>query len=642
MDRIRDLASRQRASLSSLVISRSYRKTVNDDVKSTTSLESTASKPIDTTTTVSFAFDPQPIQPAQSSQVTVQAEPTGLEDQAKSTTNTEVCKAKKKKNGGKTKKNKAHRRRASMERLEADQKLFHMAEAVVKQNEIIPGTGCGLSLRMNKLARYILEANKYIEQKEREIAEINNRLKVMEVNFNEAKKQLEMAQLLASQVIESGCWEQCKRKTKTQLHDSINSIVEDVKTSDVGTWSKEKIHACLKDLLVIYSANEDTVHSRYIGQSIVSLAHQFISHGKYDEEYEAILFHLANGHDYKKFLLRSLDEDHRAASRYPPNHVYRHLHGARKTQTGKEYAADIDKSVLSMVNTFEHSASHDKIMGGSLEGFFNPIPSTKLMMGFMNPPSAEVECVVPGCHCEELERGEFLKWAVKLRGTLSHKQYTASGVVRRSFTETIDDIATEAHGFGIEVTLACINGDSLPVIQFLYEKEDHPTKSPGIIKKLQASVERYGFRFGPCKSHGKVGYHIIPAEMVNGKISMSMQQKYMQKRMEIYKIIKEEVKTFMDEIWGPCANESDKQRKDQITDLMDWYSSDYYVTHGSQFLEDWGTNFETCAPEHINMLKRACVMCAKQSILNDYSKLELSIQDLVAHKLGGSKESKAK
>jgi rRNA-processing protein FCF1 len=194
----------------------------------------------------------------------------------------------------------------------------------------------------------------------------------------------------------------------------------------------------------------------------VSLAKRFIFHGNYGDEYATMLFHLANGHDYKKFLLKSHDQDHEAASCYPPNHVYQHLHAARQTQTGKESAADTDKKVLAMVNDYAGCISHDQMMGGSVPGLLNPIPSTQLDEILAQLPKAVNKCVVPRCDCENLEKGEFRQWVARLRNSLACKPFPALEPVVESFTEAIDCISEAARRWRIDVVLSCINDDELP------------------------------------------------------------------------------------------------------------------------------------------------------------------------------------
>lgn len=256
MDRIRDLASRQRASLSSLSTSLPHRKANEGKEKSTTSSKSVPS---------------EPMQPSLSSQTTAQAQPT--QAQVTSASTTEACEEKKKKKkkkrnkSGSSKKNKAAKQRASMERREADQKLFDMAEAVVNQSDgISDAGGDGLSLRLREVARDVLEANKCIERKEQEIAEINKKLKIMEENFSEVKKCLDEAQLLTSQAIEAGCVEQLRHKMEAQLHKNFASMIEEAKTSDIATWTTEKTHAYLKVRFPdFFSASTHPLEDRHTG-----------------------------------------------------------------------------------------------------------------------------------------------------------------------------------------------------------------------------------------------------------------------------------------------------------------------------------------------------------------------------------------
>jgi hypothetical protein len=161
-------------------------------------------------------------------------------------------------------------------------------------------------------------------------------------------------------------------------------------------------------------------------------------------------------------------------------------------------------------------------------------------------------------------------------------------------------------------------------------------------KKMQACAERFGFRLGLCQHNGKVGYHIMPAELVNGRITAAMRQKCMQERMAINKMIKEEVKTFIDQFWVNTLDESDQARKNQIIDMMEWHASDYFVKHGSKFLEESGSTFETCTPEIAGKIKRQCLMAAKQAILESYSQMSLTTQDLAAYRWEELKGSKAK
>lgn len=218
----------------------------------------------------------------------------------------------------------------------------------------------------------------------------------------------------------------------------------------------------MQDLLSTYFTNEDTVKSRRISQSVMSLAKQFIFHGNYGDEYATTLFHLANGHSYKKFLLKSQVQDHEAASCYPPNHVYRQLHEAHRTQTGKESAADIDKKVLAMFKDYSGCISHEQMMGGSLPGLLDPIPSSQLDDILAQLPKGVNKCVVPRCGCEKLEKGEFRQWVARLRTSLACKPFPRVGPIVESFTETIESIFNAARRWRIDVILSCINDDELP------------------------------------------------------------------------------------------------------------------------------------------------------------------------------------
>lgn len=245
MDRVHDLVSRQSSSPLSFSTSRSQRKAVIDNMKSTTSSTGLASEPIKATTAMSSDLDSQSTQPTQSSQATAQAQPT--QAQAESTGNTKAFKGgKKKSKSGTDKKIKAAEGAIPMERRETDQKLFDLANAVINQNEVISDTGHELSYRINELACDISKANKYIEAKDQEIAEINNKLKAMEVSFNEAAKSLKRAQLLASQATKNGELEKCKAELKAQMHQNIKSMTKAAKTSELGSWSKEQTNAYLK------------------------------------------------------------------------------------------------------------------------------------------------------------------------------------------------------------------------------------------------------------------------------------------------------------------------------------------------------------------------------------------------------------
>lgn len=223
MDRIRDLASRQRASLVSLSSSHSSRKANHKNTKSTTNFKSNSS---------------ESIQPSQSSQATAKA-------QESPSSSTDTGEAKKKKNKKKIN-SKAAKRRASMERRESDQKLMDMAQAVIDQNEVLFERDHELSLRLTVAACDILEANKCIERKDQEIAEINKKLEDMKEKFVEAKKLVEKAQLLASQASDRGIAGQSNIDIVTRWHEAVSAMVNEMEVSDIAAWTKEKTHLFLK------------------------------------------------------------------------------------------------------------------------------------------------------------------------------------------------------------------------------------------------------------------------------------------------------------------------------------------------------------------------------------------------------------
>lgn len=245
MDRLRDLASRNRASVPSFSFSSPLlqRKTADDDATSTMSSFSTASEPIHSITSVPPHFDPQPTQSVRSSQVT--AQPQAAQDQAKPASDTELSKSKKK-TTVKKKKDKSAMRRAFMERRKAEKQLLEMAEAITSQNDIIADSGQVLNRRLNNVARDILDAEDCIKRKDKEINEITEKLKTMEAAYSEAKKHLDKAQRLALDAIDNGAGAQYMRDMEISYLQNLKVMVGDMEKENVGNWSKEKTNHFLK------------------------------------------------------------------------------------------------------------------------------------------------------------------------------------------------------------------------------------------------------------------------------------------------------------------------------------------------------------------------------------------------------------
>lgn len=256
MDRIRDLASRKRASFparlpSFSITSRStpyalsQPKADDDDAKPTTSSASAASEPINTNIAALPDFGAQSTEPAETSQDIVQTEAGQAEvrARAKSSSDTEVSKPKPKKN--KSRKKRAALKGASMEPLEAQEKLFEMAEAAIKQNEIVASSGMAVSRRMNELARDVLEANQLIMCQDREIAEVNETIKVMEARLKGTQKLLNEARLLVSETI-NGDSAQARHAKMMDLVHKVTSVTRDVKMEHISTWSKDKTNKHLE------------------------------------------------------------------------------------------------------------------------------------------------------------------------------------------------------------------------------------------------------------------------------------------------------------------------------------------------------------------------------------------------------------
>ncbi|KUI65566.1 hypothetical protein VM1G_01235 [Cytospora mali] len=479
-----------------------------------------------------------------------------------------------------TKKNKAIMRRASVERREADQKLFDMVETTISQNEAISNHGLQLSLRLNEVARDIIETNRFIERKDEEIADITKKLKIMEDNFNEAVKLLDYAKQIATQAVHSGCLAQCKCNMEAQLIENIASMTHVVETEKVDTWSVEKTNGYLSDLRSTYFANEDTIASCSVARGILFLAKHFLFHGKYDDEYAPMLFHLVNGHDYKDFVHRSREVDHQAASGFQVKYLYK--------------------------GTALQPQPDNKSAAGNHKGKGKEVTSTKESGDITDKPSSSVaikRIFPPGCHCEELERGKFEDWLAKLRSSLRHSSGKTAEMYKKAFHEAIDGITKAAEGLGIKVTA------TVPVIEFMCEKNGQYLKSPAVLKRLQASAEKFGFYLGATNEDSKIGYHIIAKDMVNEEFHESIK-----KQMQFTEEVKELTSIRLDETMEEIG-ETDQNLRATFMNAMEAHSADYWNKNLNRFMLQHGCTVSSVTPELLHRFVIECMAAGKAGIL---------------------------
>lgn len=226
--------------------------------------------------------------------------------------------------------------------------------------------------------------------------------------------------------------------------------------------------------------NKDVAYSTSISKNIVSIAKLLTYYGNYDFDDALLLFHLANGHDVKGFLRQCHDEDHEMASRYPNDHVYRPRKKKAKEPEFRmeqtvadliqKYAKGLTPSQLeshpapvAMVDKFSHKAMVDAPISVSHK-ILDPLPFGKLEEFMAQPqPGMVVRCSVPGCRCEEMEKGGFKNWMVKLHGTLSRRQSWGMEADRVPLYDTVDSICQAARHFGIDVSLLFVEGGRVPV-----------------------------------------------------------------------------------------------------------------------------------------------------------------------------------
>lgn len=127
-----------------------------------------------------------------------------------------------------------------------DQELLKLAEAVVAQGDALSDSGRDLSRRVNEMARDVLEANQIVERKGTEIAGLNEQLRVMRLNFNKAHAQLQKAQHLAGQVIDSAtCNHHTTDNPTSSMEGDVRLMKEWVGHQDVKTWPSERVERCL-------------------------------------------------------------------------------------------------------------------------------------------------------------------------------------------------------------------------------------------------------------------------------------------------------------------------------------------------------------------------------------------------------------
>lgn len=211
----------------------------------------------------------------------------------------------------------------------------------------------------------------------------------------------------------------------------------------------------------VHLVDEEILHSPIITQTIVSIAKQFTQQGNYDDGDAMLLFHLANDHDPKEFLSKCHDEDHEAASRYPDYHMYKH-----RQQMNKE-APRMGNTITNLPVQYPSSLTCEETMENPTVltcMTLNTLPTETVKEILAKPnPETVPECVVPGCHCERLEKGDFGDWAKKLQATLARNQCWGPETDRSRLFKTIKGVAREAESIGIDVFMSFAEDNRVPV-----------------------------------------------------------------------------------------------------------------------------------------------------------------------------------
>ncbi|KAJ0104271.1 hypothetical protein J7T55_009435 [Diaporthe amygdali] len=189
-------------------------------------------------------------------------------------------------------------------------------QAVIAQDNVIANSGLEVSRRMNECARDVLEANQIIKRKEHEIAAISTKIDSIKANFENASKHLQKAQAIAAEAIDNSVSEQFRRKEEANLVNILMGMTEAIAKGNSHNWSRAKVNKSLEDLELVYSRNKHYCQSPMVSSGIAHVAKHFMFHTDYEDQFQPMLFHLANQNDYSAFVERSRREDQQFATQH--------------------------------------------------------------------------------------------------------------------------------------------------------------------------------------------------------------------------------------------------------------------------------------------------------------------------------------
>lgn len=148
-----------------------------------------------------------------------------------------------------------------------DEELLELAERMAAHGDALSSSGRDLSRCLNDMARDVLEANKSIEKKGTEINKLNEQLRVMELNFDKAHFQLQQAQTLTGQVIDSATVNRnvhgiVNRGMEIERH--VHKLANFVMKQDVEKWPADRVerflNVCTRRLLPCPRIHSSTYH----------------------------------------------------------------------------------------------------------------------------------------------------------------------------------------------------------------------------------------------------------------------------------------------------------------------------------------------------------------------------------------------
>lgn len=177
-------------------------------------------------------------------------------------------------------------------------------------------------------------------------------------------------------------------------------------------------------------------------------------HAKYSDVFTPMLFHLANGHDYRCYLDKCCEEDHQMASRQEGTYCFRKPATPKgKAAAGAKKAPDIPPAVMAelvkrvaALEAEDVSASDRAVP--SLVKKAQALEAEHISQS--DPDMYGVRCTAAMCRCQE----SLEKWTVKLRCAMNTWMLNwTPAAIQESFTKAVNGVIESHASIGITVTL---------------------------------------------------------------------------------------------------------------------------------------------------------------------------------------------